>query len=302
MVNFMPQLFAPEAYQSRKKLINAFDQYFSKEGHATASASVKGRYENNKRHELSTIHMARLELVALVGLLSNTAPTFFWLLLHICLDPDLSHDLRDEVGSITFVEKDSSMDDEVYRIDVKNIGKTCPLLVSTYKGILRLRSRTMSSRMVTEDTIIDGHLLRKGTFVQMPSYILHTSTDLWGQQSQNSCPRLFLKVINDNDSAVHDRSGTFRAFGGGQSFCPGRHFATLEIVAAAAMFVARFDLSLGAGIWDPRVAVTSQSLAKTFEMPTGKIRFRMKKRAGYEANAQWKYLTPVTGANFSYPL
>ena len=35
----------------------------------------------------------------------------------------------------------------------------------------------------------------------------------------------------------------FRAFGGGTTLCPGRHFAGHEILATVAMFVCRFEMT-----------------------------------------------------------
>lgn len=42
----------------------------------------------------------------------------------------------------------------------------------------------------------------------------------------------------------------FRAFGGGATLCPGRHFASTEILAFASIILLRFDIKPVTGSWD----------------------------------------------------
>ncbi|KAL8690607.1 MAG: hypothetical protein Q9218_003992 [Villophora microphyllina] len=303
MINVLPGLFAPEAYKGREKLINALQYYFHVGGAARASAFIKARYDTNKEHGMLTVESAHLELGNLIGLLGNTAPTLFWLLMQIYSDAALLDSLRGEVEGIITVETAPSTHRTDIRLAVDNIRISCPLLVSAYKEVLRLRSRSMSSRVVLEDTFIDGYLLRKGAFVQMPSYIPHSDIDLWGHDAGEYRPRRFMKVDNNPSRGDnhHTRSGAFRAFGGGQSLCSGRHFATLEVVAVAAMFVAKYDLCMQAGSWNPKAEPSSQSLATSFEMPGGKVRVKIARRAGYHPDARWEIVTPVSKVNFSFP-
>jgi cytochrome P450 len=41
----------------------------------------------------------------------------------------------------------------------------------------------------------------------------------------------------------------FRVFGGGKTLCPGRHFATNEVLAVVAMFIVRLDMTPVGGEW-----------------------------------------------------
>lgn len=42
----------------------------------------------------------------------------------------------------------------------------------------------------------------------------------------------------------------FRAFGGGATLCPGRHFASTEILAFVSVMLLRFDIKPVSGVWD----------------------------------------------------
>lgn len=60
------------------------------------------------------------------------------------------------------------------------------------------------------------------------------------------------------DPATATRAGkkhnpvAFRAFGGGATLCPGRHFASTEILAFASVILLRFDVRPRTGSWDTR--------------------------------------------------
>ncbi|KUI57390.1 Cytochrome P450 71A12 [Cytospora mali] len=60
---------------------------------------------------------------------------------------------------------------------------------------------------------------------------------LWGFNVAEFNPYRFLPEEKQNRL----RDVCFRAFGGGKTLCPGRHFATNEILAVVAVFVSRLE-------------------------------------------------------------
>lgn len=59
------------------------------------------------------------------------------------------------------------------------------------------------------------------------------------------------------ESGRRTRNGCFRAFGGGKTLCPGRHFATNEVLAFVFVFIVRYDMEPQKGRWTvPPVANT----------------------------------------------
>ncbi|MCJ1309752.1 hypothetical protein MMC25_003413 [Agyrium rufum] len=134
-----------------------------------------------------------------------------------------------------------------------NIKVTGPVLTSTYQEVLRHRAAGTSVRQVMEDITLDGtYLLKKGAMVQMPCSVIHTDRDLWGADVNEFNHRRFMKnpestIVTGNHK--RPKAAAFRAFGGGHTLCPGRHFATTEIMALVVMFVMRYDLIPAGGEW-----------------------------------------------------
>lgn len=108
-----------------------------------------------------------------------------------------------------------------------------------------------------EDTVLDGKwLLKKDSMIQMPTRVVHTDTSLWGSDADDFNPRRFMK----NSGSHKAPAAAFRVFGGGTTLCPGRHFATNEVLAVASMFIMRYDMApqTQSGNWDlPTVAKTN---------------------------------------------
>ena len=298
MINVLPWLFAPKAYKCRRKLARALQHYFSDGSVDSASVLVKARYAVNQEHGISTATMAQLEFGNLIGLLGNTAPALFWLLVHVYSDLDLLGRLRREVDGIILVRGSKVPGQPFHCLDVEKIRVSCPLMLSTYQEVLRTRSRAMSSRVVLEDTVVDErYLLHKDCYLQMPSYVLHADKASWGPNVQQFDPERFLKR-HKSDGDYKPRSGTFRAFGGGQSLCSGRHFATMEDLASFAMIVARYDITLSCGTSATNIA-TRNSLVDSFEMPAEAVKVRVLRRPDRNADENWEFATPISRVNFS---
>lgn len=78
----------------------------------------------------------------------------------------------------------------------------------------------------------DGY---RGHTVLIPSTVQHSSSSAWGDNVQEFFYKRFVKPTKHNSVA-------FRAFGGGATLCPGRHFASTEILAFASIILLRFDI------------------------------------------------------------
>lgn len=83
----------------------------------------------------------------------------------------------------------------------------------------------------------------------------------------------------------------FRAFGGGATLCPGRFFATTEIVSVVAMFLLRFGLAPGAGgtslVLPTRV---ESSLTTSIQAPVEDVTVRVSGRRGREwRGGRWAF-------------
>ncbi|KAK5005405.1 hypothetical protein LTR28_007757 [Elasticomyces elasticus] len=267
LIDFMPSITARKAYVSQQRLLAALVEYVEAGRHNEASKLIQRRIGINRRYGLSTKMQAHGELGMLFGSLVNSVPACFWLLVSIYTSPSLLSEIRAEIDHCVSVEGNEG------KINVHRLKTECPLFASTYREVLRTTASINANRWVMEDTTIaapDGkeYLLKKGGVVQVASGVIHASPSVWGPDSETFNPRRFLPTSSsttapsvtvkepesDSTKPVGDRvaeSGpskrhhpaAFRAFGGGQHLCPGRHFAQTEILALVALFVAGFEIS-----------------------------------------------------------
>lgn len=238
LLNAWPRIIASRAYHARELFTNAFADYFENDGWATASGLIRASYQTNSKHGISNKDQGGFELTTCIGLIVNTAPTIFWLVLTIFSHQSLLEELRKELTAIATPMNGSDLNGmELSLFRLKN---DCPLLHSTLREVLRQRTHSQSPRVVMEDTELGGrYYLRKGSIVQIPSSILHSDVTIWGPDASSLNTRRFLKT----EPRSKKDGAAFRAFGGGVTLCPGRHFATIEIVIIMALLILQFDLS-----------------------------------------------------------
>lgn len=126
-------------------------------------------------------------------------------------------------------------------MDVAYLVNDCPLLNSTYLEVLRLVNGAMSIRRVEVDTNVSGKLLRAGGLVAIPYHQLHYNPNVWGHSAQSFNPERFMKQPKLGSHS------SFRPFGGGVSYCPGRHLAKAEVCGFVAAVISRFDIDVPPG-------------------------------------------------------
>lgn len=85
----------------------------------------------------------------------------------------------------------------------------------------------------------------------MPNAVIHTDRTLWGPTVSQFNHKRFLKAAKNGDT--RHPAAAFRGFGGGHVLCPGRHFASTEVMALIALLLVRFDVRpVGAKWVEPR--------------------------------------------------
>ncbi|OCL09481.1 cytochrome P450 [Glonium stellatum] len=273
IVGIFPSLTARKAYYGRERCIEGMIEYIKNERYRKASKLIQERVQLHSRYNISETQMAKSELGMLFGALVNAGVTTFWVLNNIFSRPELLAMIRDEIeGKAMSI---SSIDGrETRTISFSALKSTCPLINSVYRETLRLVAPMSSSRLVTVDTMIaDRYLLRSNSVVQIAGGVIHEDPSIWGADAADFNPRRFLTSQSGTRTDISDHNesegGTgataaekkqvhpaaFRAFGGGSVFCPGRHFAQVEIISFVAGVVMAFDLAPPMGtrhIWfDP---------------------------------------------------
>ncbi|RDW93638.1 cytochrome P450 [Aspergillus mulundensis] len=271
-----PSLTARKAYKGRDAAYQGFLKYYEADGQKDASELTIARHKSLVSSGLAISDIARNEVSMGLGLLSNTVPASFWILYDLYRRPELLHEIRSEIRANAL-----RVEDGKHIINVPAIRDNCPLLVSTYQEILRVRSASSPTRIATDDVLLaDKYLLKKGCVVSIPGQAIARRDDVWGENALEFNPRRFIKTPEHNPR----RTGGFMTFGVSPVICPGRHFASTEILGVVAMLVLRVEIAPVGGGWvEPGV----NSLAIASGMRPVKGGFEVVVRAREEGRGEW---------------
>ncbi|KAG6362677.1 hypothetical protein INS49_007770 [Diaporthe citri] len=132
---------------------------------------------------------------------------------------------------------------------------------------MRVYSVSTATRIAMEDyQLNDQYLLKKGSASMMPSTVQHMNRAVWGDTVDELNYERFVP------GSKRDNPVAFRGFGGGTTLCPGRHFASTEIL----MF-SRFDLYPVGGKWAAPMTAKSP-MVNAMPVPDWDINVEMRPR------------------------
>ncbi|KAK5662090.1 hypothetical protein OQA88_10205 [Cercophora sp. LCS_1] len=257
LIGILPSLTARKPYQGRERLAAAFTTYLTNNHHNDPGANdiIRRRIEIATAHGFTLSAAARSEVSFLFAGIVNTATTTFWVLLHLYARPDLLNYIRAELLAGAVTELDMGGDKPTRLLDQEALKTNCPTLTSVFREALRTGSDFYSTRLVKSDTTLAGKWwVGKGSVVQIAGGVIHADPNIWGESAEGFDPQRFIKLEKKGDTdgnsgekekGVHPAA--FRAFGGGKTLCPGRHFATHEILAFVAMVVLTLDIEAADG-------------------------------------------------------
>lgn len=176
-------------------------------------------------------------------------------------------------------------------MNVAQLTSHCPLLVSTWQETLRVTAATVATRTVTEDTLLnDTYLLKKGGFIQMACGPMHLSPLIWGDDAASFDAARFTSSSTAPLSSKEkkQRKTGFAPFGGGVVLCPGRYFATTEILGVVATLVAGFEVKSPYGLSLAVPGVKKQDMSVQVRQPVGDLDVCISRREKWEG-LKWKY-------------
>lgn len=160
--------------------------------------------------------------------MSNEHNSTFWLLAHLLYDKDLLYLVEQEVEGAW-----QSGD-----LDFKHLNDNCPNLEAAFNEVLRVKNAAGSMRVVNQEVTLSGKVISPGNVIHIPFRQLHTNEDVWGSNPLEFDHVKFLK------KKFLTRSPSFRPFGGGESYCPGRTLAKQEVFSVVATLLHRFHVRL----------------------------------------------------------
>ncbi|KAK3324471.1 cytochrome P450 [Cercophora scortea] len=277
LLNVLPQWVFRDAIKARGVLAKAFLHYHAEGQYKEGSVYIRRWTEYCVSHGIPVDDIAKFHNAGLFALIANTIPTAFWMIFRVFSDPSVVSDCRDEI-SRSVEERDG-----VCTINVGRIKADCPTLVSTFQEVFRVHGLANSVRVATEDHYLDNgkYLIKKGGLVMMPARVQHHLRDVWGNNVDEFDHRRFINKEGD----PQPNAAAFRGFGGGTTLCPGRHFATTEILVLTAMLLLRFDLVPLSGRW-VLPSTKNSSQAEAMEQPDYDIDIQLRPRSG--AEKKWR--------------
>lgn len=124
------------------------------------------------------------------------------------------------------------------QVDMSWLLNSSPRLNAFFDEVIRMTNSSSSVRSVVSDTVIGDCTLRAGMKILIPYRQLHFNEEVFGTDALKLDPERFLK---DKTLA---RSPSYRPFGGGTTYCPGRFIARQEVVAFIGIVLNRFRIEL----------------------------------------------------------
>ena len=298
MLGVAPTLLAGKAYAAREKLKRALAAWVVSGDYKTAAPWIISRIDHAVHHGFTLEQAGELELANIFGLLSNAMPSTFWVLAHVITSQGLMCEVRSELESSGIVtEADGG---KTRYINMGKLRANCPLLFSIFRETLRQTALFASVRRVLEDTSVgtgdQQFLLKKGYLVQTSGPVIHNSQEVWGPDSQDFNPYRFYGNANGTktSSAGFQRGkesihpAAFRAFGGGSSLCPGRHFAQMEIMGLVALLLLGWEIE-GADQRGLSLPKYKERIANFgVSRPETDLNIKIRRRKGLESMA-WRF-------------
>ena len=243
-------------------------------------------------YSLSDEEIARLEVPFNFAILNNTVPSAFWVLSHMYSTPEILTDLRTEISRSIENRHNNNDAKKAYSINIASLKRDCPLLLAIFHEILRAYSVRPNIRQVVEDTVLDNqYFLEKGAIVQMSTKSVHTDPANWGADAKQIDLRRFLR----SEQQRKPHAAAFGSFGVAPNVCPGRHFATTEILAMTAWMVMQWDIEPVGKVWK----IPDQN-TKGFSGVTGPVRdieVVMKERTEWQGD--WEFVLGEPNLNFA---
>lgn len=127
------------------------------------------------------------------------------------------------------------------QVSLSQLSTACPRLHALFSEVLRIGSASSSIRIVAEPVTLGGKRFRPGARIVCPFRELHFDPTVYGPDPTLFDPERFIR-----DKTL-TRSSSYRPFGGGLSYCPGRFIARQEVNVFIALALHRFDIGLVAG-------------------------------------------------------
>ncbi len=269
MLDILPQnIFFKTAVGGREQLVKSFAKYYGDSGYKQGSAYIQQFTGHCIDQKIPQNDIPRLLVGTVFNNVANTTPSAFWVIYRIFSDPLVLQECRDEVKQAV-----QEGEDRTSTIDLSFVLNSCPILLSTYHEVFRYHGMANSVRAVSEDHVLDNrYLVKKGGLIMMSARAQHSNPDVWGENADQFYHKRFMKPAG---GGKRPNPIAFRGFGGGTTLCPGRHFATSEILLLATLLLLRFEIRPADGMSWVLPSTAKSSQAEAMEQPDDDMKIEL---------------------------
>ncbi|KAH8196665.1 hypothetical protein TruAng_009162 [Truncatella angustata] len=262
-------------YKARAKVFDAFQRYF-RNIPDDVSLMIRERQEVLRQGGMGEEDIAKMQSF-FSDAYYNITPTLFWTIYEVYSRPQLLAAIRKELHSKAVRRSEKG---EVFILDIAALKTECHILLSTYQETQRTRHAPATSRMVAEDTLLDGkYLLKKGNWFQMPVQPVHVNTKIWGPHADVFDPYRFVPPGID-ETKIKILPNSFLPWGAAPYTCPARQFVSTEVLTITALLALQVDLvPISSKEWerDPALRLLEKP---TLARPKKDVRVRVSPREG----------------------
>mmetsp|Transcript_104850 Transcript_104850/g.338121 ORF Transcript_104850/g.338121 Transcript_104850/m.338121 type:complete len:334 (-) Transcript_104850:93-1094(-) len=178
----------------------------------------------------------------------NISTSIAWTLIQLAENQEAQRECRAEVLTSHVWQTDSAMPSDADGLEVFRFLSRLKLADAAFLESSRLfPSVPAITRMATKDVVVAGYRIPSGTEVVFNIYGLNRDCAAWGEAAS----AFVLHRPSSSSSSLSSSSSSeclhSWSFGGGQRVCLGRPLSVVEIKAALAVVLSRFELSSGSG-------------------------------------------------------
>ncbi|ESZ91021.1 putative cytochrome P450 [Sclerotinia borealis F-4128] len=166
---------------------------------------------------------------------ANAWKVSFWMLAYLLHNPHLLTTIRDEISPIlTAIQSPNELASSF------NSTQT-PRFLALYHEVLRLVTSSVSVRNIATPAYVGGKQLQPGGRVIIPYRQLLLNDEVFGGDAEAFNPERFLRdgSLSNNPS--------YRPYGGGTTYCPGRFLAKAEVLTCVAIATCKYDMEISHG-------------------------------------------------------
>ncbi|KAL8806616.1 MAG: hypothetical protein Q9182_001264 [Xanthomendoza sp. 2 TL-2023] len=226
-----PDAFTSAVTLPQSKIMDAMKSYISlpEEQRSGQAWAIKTVLRAQDHVGIDSHNQAAIMMILLWVTNANEYNAAFWLLTHLLFDASLLQAAQAEIDAAW---------SENGTLNIKHLCAHSPILDAAFAETLRVNSGTTITRKVSRTTHLGGKILEAGNTVVIPMRQLHTDPAVWGDDVADFNASRFA-----TNKGLH-RHSSYRPFGGGLTYCPGRILAKEEVLGFVAILLHRFRVTL----------------------------------------------------------